>query len=492
MRRGRACVALAAALLLAGGCRSGKDITDTGATTPAPVTTQPGDTLASTTTVPADSLPDCPTDELATASGTVDLQFWHGMTGELGNAIESLADEYNSSQSTVHVSLLGASYEETFDKYLQSGTGSRPDMLQLPEYTVQGIIDTDSVVPVGKCIESSGFDTSAFLPTALSAYATQGVQWSMPFNVSNPVLFYNKRVFAAAGLDPEQPPRSLEEVRAYSQQIVESGAATYGIALESGFDSGGGWYMEQWLCKAGEFYTDQDNGRSNRATQVLFNNQAGVDLLTFLQQMVNDGLAVNVGDNATTGFDNLLKLADDQQPAAMTIATSASLGPVLAVLAGGQFPNIGADDVGVGPMPGPDGAPGVLVGGASLWIVDKDDGLKAAAAWDFISFLVGAAQQSEWAAATGYVPIRADAQDVDPFKTTVANDPRFGVALAQLQDTPDVPTSAGPVVGPLREIRAAVSTAVAAVLDGASAQTALDQAAQQSNNLIADYNSRNG
>ena len=64
-------------------------------------------------------------------------------------------------------------------------------------------------------------------------------------------------------------------------------------------------------------------------------------------------------------------------------------------------------------------------------------------------------------------------------------------ALAQLEETPDVPTSAGPVVGPLREIRAAVATAVAATLDGADAQAALDQAAQQSNNLIADYNARN-
>ena len=477
---------------LVGGCRSGKDITDTGATTPPPVTTQPGDTLAPTTTVAPDTLPDCPTDALETASGTIDLEFWHGMTGEVGNAIDALAATYNASQSKVHVSLLGASYEETYDKYLQSGTGSRPDMLQLPEYTLQGIIDTDSVVPVGKCITSSGFDTSAFLPTTLGAYATQGVQWAMPFNVSNPVLFYNKRVFAAAGLDPEQPPLSLEDVRAYSQRIVDSGAAEYGIALESGFDSGGGWYMEQWLCKAGEFYTDNDNGRTNRATRVLFDNSAGVDLLTFLQQMVQDGLAVNVGDNATTGFDNLLKLADQQQPAAMTIATSASLGPVLTVLAGGQFPNIGADDVGVGPMPGPDGAPGVLVGGASLWIVDKANPEKAAAAWDFISFLVGAQQQSEWAAGTGYVPVRSDAQELDPYRTTLANDPRFGVALGQLEATPEVPTSDGAVVGPLREIRAAVSTAVAAVLDGADVQSAVDQAAQQANNLIADYNSRNG
>ena len=220
---------------------------------------------------------------------------------------------------------------------------------------MQTMVDTQSAVPVEACIESSGYDTSAFLPTGLGAYATQGVQWSMPFNISNPVLFYNKKIFVAAGLDPDKPPVSLEEMRADSEAIVNSGAAKYGLALDSGFDSGGGWYIEQWFAKAGEFYADNENGRTARATKVLYNNATGQSLLTLMQSMINDGLAVNVGDNSTSGFDNLLKLADTAEPAAMTIATSASIGPVITVLGSGQFPQITNEDVGVAAMPGPDG-----------------------------------------------------------------------------------------------------------------------------------------
>ena len=106
-----------------------------------------------------------------------------------------------------------------------------------------------------------------------------------------------------------------------------------------------------------------------------------------MQSMINDGLAVNVGDNSTSGFDNLLKLADTAEPAAMTIATSASIGPVLAVLGSGQFPQITNEDVGVAAMPGPDGKPGALVGGASLWVVDSGDDVRTAASWDFITYL---------------------------------------------------------------------------------------------------------
>ena len=89
------------------------------------------------------------------------------------------------------------------------------------------------------------------------------------------------------------------------------------------------------------------------------------------------------------------------------------------------------------------------------------------------------------------MPNRTDALELEPYKTTVANDPRFNVAYQQLLDTPDVPTSAGPVVGPLREIRTVLANAVASVFGGTDPKTALDDAASQSDALIADYNSRN-
>jgi sn-glycerol 3-phosphate transport system substrate-binding protein len=502
--------AFAAAAVLVVSCGSGKSIITAGrqpvvVTQPAPVTLPPGETLPVGETLPPvdttiaptttaallDTLPNCPTDALATAAGPVNITFWHGLSGPLGDELQKLADAYNASQSKVKVTLIEGTYEETIDKYLQSGQSSRPDLVQMPEYMVQTMVDTQSTVPVEACMKSTNYDTSAFLPTALEAYATQGVQWSMPFNISNPVLFYNKKKFVAAGLDPEKPPVSLDDLRTDSQAIVSSGAAKYGLALDSGFDSGGGWYIEQWFAKAGEFYADNQNGRSARATKVLYDNATGQSLLTFMQSMLNDGLAVNVGDN-TNGFDNLLKLADIDEPAAMTIATSASIGPVIAILGGGQFPQITNADVGVAAMPGPDGKPGALIGGASLWVVDSGDDARTAATWDFVTYLTQAQQQSEWSSTTGYVPIRTDALTLDPLKTTLATDPRFKVPYDQLLSSPDAPTSVGPVVGPLREVRTVTAQGVAAIFAGADVATSLAAAAQQADALIADYNSRNG
>jgi sn-glycerol 3-phosphate transport system substrate-binding protein len=312
----------------------------------------------------------------------------------------------------------------------------------------------------------------------------------MPFNVSNPVLYYNRKAFEAAGLDPSRPPRTLTELREMSQQIVDSGAASYGIALDTGTDSGGGWFLEQWFANAGELYADNGNGRLAPATRVLYDGPKGVELLTFVQQMILDGLAFNVGDNAG-GTDTFLKIADQSAPAAMTIGTSAALGTVVAVLGGGLIPGLTVDDIGVGAMPGPGPEPTALVGGASLYIVKDKGDETAAAAWDYITHLVSPEVQSQWATATGYVPVRADALEVEPAKSLYESDPRYRVAYDQLIGSPDTPALQGPILGPQREVRTVTARAVAEIFNGGDVQAALTAAAEQANLLIADYAARN-
>ena len=252
------------------------DTSDSGAT----ATTQPA---PSTTIAPLAQFPPCPTDAHDGAGGPVDVLFWHGMTNELESELIALTNAYNAGQDRVRVELQNqTSYGSTIDKYINASQSSRPDLVQLPEYTLQQFAESGTVVPAAACLESSGYDTSAFLPRTLTAYEYQGIQWSMPFNVSDPVLYYNRKVFEAAGLDPDNPPLTLDELRTMSQQIVDSGAATYGFVLDSGPDSGGGWFIEQWFGRAGAPYANNGNGRFAPATEVLFDSPTGVELMTWV------------------------------------------------------------------------------------------------------------------------------------------------------------------------------------------------------------------
>jgi sn-glycerol 3-phosphate transport system substrate-binding protein len=493
--------------VVAGACSSGESIltigqedavsTTTAAVAP-PSTDASGSTIAPTSTVaptttqaPLAEFGDCPVEALDGADGPVGITFWHGLGNDLENALIALTDEYNASQDRVVVDLQNqTSYDSAIDKYIQSSQDGRPNVIQFPEYTLQSFAQSGTLIPVEACIQASGYDTAPFLDRALDAYTFEGIGWAMPFNVSNPVLYYNRKVFEAAGLDPDDPPITLEELRAASQAIVDSGAATYGWVVDSGANSGGGWFLEQWFGRAGELYADNGNGRVAPATRVLYDDSTGVELLTFVQQMIADGLAVSVGDNSG-GTDAFLKVADPVAPGAMTIGTSAAMGLVFSALGGGLIPGLTAEDVGVGPMPGPGEEIGAQVGGGSLWIVGEKGDEETAAAWDFIQFLVSAESQSEWAAATGYVPVRSDSVDIEPLASTYATDPRYKVPYDQLLTSVEGEASLSPVIGPQREVRVATANAVAAIFDGADVATSLADAAAQSNALIASYNQRN-
>jgi len=362
----------------------------------------------------------------------------------------------------------------------------------MPEYVLQLMADSGTVIPVQSCVNAEGYSLDDLIPRARAYYTLRGALQGMPFNISNPVLFYNRSMFVKAGLDPNKPPQSLEELRADSEKIVRSGAAKYGIALDHSLDAGGGWFLEQWSAKADELYANNENGRAAPASRVLFDGPTGVELMTFLQDMVKDGLATDVGALQSTP-DNLLKLADPKQPAAMTINSTAALSSVLSLLKTGFAPGFTPADLGIGPMPGPQVNPGTLVGGASLWITKGHSDAETAAAWDYVKFLLQPQTQSTWAAGTGYVPARTSAIDLNPIKSVYAADPRYKVAYDQLNAAADTPVEAGPVLGPQREVRLITSNAVEAILVArANVQSTLTSAARRSDLLIAQWKSTIG
>ncbi|MBM3659865.1 MAG: ABC transporter substrate-binding protein [Actinobacteria bacterium] len=424
----------------------------------------------------------CPVKALASAKGPVEITMWHSMNRANEDALKALTDRYNASQSAVKVNLLNTtSYEDTFTKFRAGlGSGNLPDIVQLEDTSLQGVIDSQSVVPIGACIKADKYPTDAFIPRVLDYYTVQNTLYGMPFNVSNPVFYYNKQAFQKAGLDPEKPPKTLDEVRAAAQKIVTSGAAKTGYSIK--LDP---WYLEQWLAKAGKPYVNNGNGRAKRATGVEFDTKVGQEIFAWLDSMVDDKLALNTGP-PEGNVDNLLAIGADN--AAMTIDTSASLGTILGVLGGGQFPNV---TIGVAPMPGPVGKGGVLVGGAALFIPKASSPERQAAAWDYIKFLNTAESQAQWSVGTGYSPNREDALDEPVLQAAWAKTPEYRVAYDQLVSGVNNIATAGPVIGPYREVRAEVENALTRMLtQGLDPKTALKDAATKADEEISSYNAR--
>jgi len=228
----------------------------------------PGATAAIPTTTAANVDPKlCPVKALDTAKAPIEISFWHSMSAANEEALKKLTDKYNAAQTKVKVTL---NYQRTYDESLQkyiAGVrgGDLPSMIQTEETAMQTMIDSKSIVPIGACVLADNYDLSDFSTALVGQYSYASVLQTMPFQLSNPILYYNKKAFRAAGLDAEKPPTTLNEILDASRKIVATGkakgAADKGFALEIQ-----AWYPEQFLSKAGEAVVNNDNGRSARAT----------------------------------------------------------------------------------------------------------------------------------------------------------------------------------------------------------------------------------
>jgi sn-glycerol 3-phosphate transport system substrate-binding protein len=432
-------------------------------------------------------LPNCPLDALASAPKPVKITYWHAMTSTNKEELEKLTARFNAEQRDVQVTLSGAaSYADNFTRF-KAGLGTRnlPDLIQGEETTLQSMIDSRAVLPAAACLAADGADTSDLVGRIAAYYSIEGVLYPMPFNNSNPILYYNKLAFEKAGLDPEKPPRTLEEVRAASQKLVQSRTTDYGIALKT--DS---WIIEHWLAKAGHTILDNGNGRSGRATSVTFGDDTGIGIFRWIDEMVESKLALSTG---TADLDHYFAVGEER--AAMTIDTSAALGRIMAVFEAGQFTNV---ELGAGALPGPESPDGgVLVGGAANYILNRSAPEKQAAAYRFARFLVSSEAQSQWAAGTGYTPVSKRAVTIPPISERYAAQPEFKVAYDQLLAAPDNDATAGPVLGAYgarsEGLRGAIVDALSRMLHGdLTPEEAVDSAVRKANAAIAEYNSRVG
>lgn len=428
----------------------------------------------------------CPVDAVAKATKPIDITFWHSMADANESTLKAMIADYNASQSKVKVNLqFQGDYDDTAKKYVATlQQGDLPELVQLHEIYPRMMIDTKSTMPVQACIDAAKHDLSDYLAAPLKQFNVDGMQWSMPFNTSVPVLYYNRAAFRNAGLDPDLPPTTFEEVRSASEKIVSSGAARSGIAFELKADP-----ITQWMSVAGQPLVDHGNGRNGQATEAVFDTATGREVYGFMKTMIDDKLAISVGRNRA-GVDHLLALAKGD--AAMAIFTSAALGSVLGVLASGQFPGV---EPGVAPMPGlrdPKGKGGVFVGGGSLHIVEKGSTPEQrAAAWDLVRWLDEPAQQARLHEATGYIPIRKSVAELPAIVNLWKSNPLFRVGYDELIASGNASGSA--VLGAYSSVEDVIIAGLERMtLEGQDPAEATRRASVEATKAIKDYNERVG
>lgn len=404
------------------------------------------------------------------------ITFWHAMGGVNGEALDYLVKKFNEENEygiTV-VSEYQGSYDDSINKLKSAQLGNMgADLVQVYDIGTRFMMDSGWVVPMQDLVDADGFDLSVIEPNIAAYYTVGDTLYSMPFNSSTPILYYNKDMFEAAGI--EEVPTSFTEIKEAGDKLKASGVDEV-ISL-----SIYGWFFEQFTCKQGLEYVNNGNGRESYATAVAFDeNGAGLNILTAWKDLYDNGYAPNVGRGGDAG------LADfSAGKAAMTLGSTASLKQILQDV-NGKF------EVGTAYFPtvvdGSEG--GVSIGGASLWALNNNDDVKKAATWKFVKFLVSAESQAYWNAQTGYFPVTTEAYSEQVFIDNVAEYPQFQTAIDQLHDS--APQYAGALLSVFSESRATVETEIENMLNNnVSPEDTVAKLAEQINASIEEYNELN-
>ena len=165
------------------------------------------------------------------AQAATEIMWWHAMSGELGKQLEKLAADFNASQSDYRiVPTYKGNYTETVTAAIFAfRSRSQPAIVQVNEIaTATMMAAKGAIYPVFELMrdQSEPFSPEAYLPAVTGYYSdVAGNMLSFPFNVSTPILYYNKDLFRAAGLDPEAPPKTWAEVGAAAKRLRAAGVA---------------------------------------------------------------------------------------------------------------------------------------------------------------------------------------------------------------------------------------------------------------------------
>ncbi len=403
-----------------------------------------------------------------------EISFWHSMGGVNGQAIDTLVQKFNDENEygiTVKAQYQGE-YDDSLNKLKSAQIGNMgADLVQVYEIGSRFMIESGWITPMQEMIDADNYDVSQIEPNLAAYYTIDDQLYSMPFNSSTPIMYYNKEMFEKAGIT--EIPDSLEGIEAIGDKLLNEGGAGQVMSL-----SIYGWFFEQFIGKQGLEYANNGNGRTEAATAVAFDeNGAAENILTAWKSLYDKGYAPNVGKGGDAG------LADfSAGKSAITLGSTASLKQILQDVNGkfevgtAYFPKVKSTDEG-----------GVSIGGASLWALNNNDPKKTRATWEFVKFLISPESQAYWNAQTGYFPVTTAAQEEPVFKENVEKYPQFQTAIDQLHDSS--PEYVGALLSVFPEARATVESEIENLLNGnTDVKTTVKNMADAINKSIEEYN----
>jgi sn-glycerol 3-phosphate transport system substrate-binding protein len=416
------------------------------------------------------------------ALAVTDIMWWHAMSGELGRQLEKLASDFNASQSDYRiVPGYKGNYTETVTAAIFAfRSRSQPAIVQVNEIaTATMMAARGAIYPVFELMadEREAFSPADYLPAVTGYYAdVAGNMLSFPFNTSTPILYYNKKMFRTAGLDPEIAPKTWPEVGAAAKRLRASGAV---CGFTTSWPS---WVnVENFSAYHNLPLSTAANGFNGLDAVLMFNNPVAVRHIAQLAEWQ----ATKVFDYSGRAMTAEPRFQSGE--CGIFIGSSATRADIR---------KNSLFEIGYGMLPyWPDvaGAPqNTIIGGATLWVLRNRPQEEYKGVAKFFAYLSKPEIQAAWHQNTGYLPITRAAFDLTRAQGFYDRNPGTAISIEQMTLKPPTENSRGLRLGSFVLIRDAIEDELEQAFSGKkSAQAALDSAVERGNRLLRQFERAN-
>ncbi|MBN9041922.1 MAG: sn-glycerol-3-phosphate ABC transporter substrate-binding protein [Rhizobiales bacterium 62-47] len=419
---------------------------------------------------------------VSAAHAATEIAWWHAMSGELGKQLEKLAAHFNASQSSYRIvpTYKGNYNETTMAAIFAFRSRSQPAIVQVNEIaTATMMAAKGATYPVFELMRDQAvpFSPVAYLPAVAGYYTDMsGNMLSFPFNASTPILYYNKTMFRAAGLDADVAPRTWDDVGAMAMKLRAAGAP---CGFTTAWPS---WvHVENFSAYHNLPIATHANGLGGLDAELTFNNPVMVRHIAQLAEWQKTK-AFDYSGRATSAEPRF-----QNGECGIFIGSSATRADIIA---NAKF------EIGYGRLPyWPDvaGAPqNSIIGGATLWVLrdrprDEYNGVAR-----FFAFLSRPEVQAAWHQNTGYLPVTRAAFDLTRTQGFYDRHPGTAISIEQITLKPPTENSKGLRLGSFVLIRDAIDEELEYAFSGKkSAREALDSAVARGNRLLRQFERAN-
>ncbi len=405
------------------------------------------------------------------ASAATDLTMYYPVAvgGSLTKVVDGMVEQFEAENPDINVNAIYAgNYNDARVKALAALQSGSPAQLSVMfSIDLHELRNLDAIVAFDDIVSTDAEREwlNSFYPALMENGKADGKTWGVPFQRSTIVMYYNKDMFRAAGLDPEKPPTSWEEFVSMGKKLTKKDSngtvQHWGAMIPS---TGYPYWMFGALTKQNSEVLMNQAG-----TETYFDKPGVITALEYWQDLGNKHAMMPKG---MIEWGTLRQNFLDQKTAIMWHST----GNLTTVKNKAKF------DFGVAKLPG-NKELGSPTGGGNFYIFKKSSAEEKQAALKFVKFMTSAQQAANWSKSTGYMGVGSGAYETQTLKDYVKTFPPAAVARDQLTHaTAELSThEAG-------RVRKYLDDAIQSVLIGqATATEALTDAYKQAKSILLCY-----